>query len=132
MDSEPSEPRDETEHYALVEGLVIAALLSIPLWAAIAAIAIAFLQEGPLSAVQSAAFVIAAAVEAILLRYVWRRHALKAHVSAFFARTAQRAIRRPFLRQAALLGGLVVAYLHYYFWDVHLQIAQLNHVTVFI
>jgi hypothetical protein len=39
---------------------------------------------------------------------------------------------RPILKQTALLAGLAVAYLHYYFWDVQLQIATLHRVSVFI
>ena len=132
MELERPTPQEEFEPRALVEGVVFAALLSIPLWAAIAVIAIALFQAGPLTTLQSAGLTIAAAVETILLRYVLRRHGMKARIRAVLARAALPADRRRLLKQAALLGGLVVAYLHYYFWDVQLQIAQLNRVTVFI
>lgn len=132
MHSERPTPHDELEARALVEGVVFAALLSIPLWAAVAAIAIALFQEEPLTAPQSAGFMIAAAVEAILLRFVWRKHDLMVRIRGVIARTALPADRRRMLRHTALLGGLAAAYLHYYYWDVHLQIAQLNRLTVFI
>lgn len=132
MEQQRATPQPEFEPRALVEGVVFAALLSIPLWAAIAAIAIALFQDEPVTTPQSTGFAFAAAAEALLLRYVWRRHALKARVAAVIARTAFPVDRRRVLKQAALLGSLVAAYLHYYFWDVQLQIAQLSHVTVFI
>jgi hypothetical protein len=132
MHSERPAPQEEIEGGTLVEGVVFAALLSIPLWAAIAVAAIALFQEGPVTAMQSAAFMIAAAVEAILLRFVWRKHDLKSRILGVLARTAAPEQWRPVLRRAAFLGGLVAAFLHYYYWDVQLQIAQLNRVTVFI
>lgn len=125
-------PQEEFEGRSIVEGVVFAALLSIPLWAVVAIVAIALFQKGPLTAVQSAAFMIAATVEVVLLRYVARRHELKARIRAVLAGRALPADSRLLLKQTALLGGLVAAYLHYYFWDVNLQIAQLNRVTVFI
>lgn len=132
MDPRRPAPQDDIEARALVEGVVFAALLSIPLWAAIAAVAIALFQESPVTAMQSAAFMIAAAVEAILLRFVWRKHDLKARILDLVARVAAPAEWWPVVRRAAFLGGLVAAFLHYYYWDVQLQIAQLNRVTVFI
>lgn len=132
MHSERPAPQEEIEGGTLVEGVVFAALLSIPLWAAIAVAAIALFQEGPVTAMQSAAFMIAAAVEAILLRLVWRKHDFKARILGVVARTAVPEQWRPVLRRAAFLGGLVAAFLHYYYWDVQLQIAQLHRVTVFI
>jgi hypothetical protein len=132
MHSERPAPQEEIEGGTLVEGVVFAALLSIPLWAAIAVAAIALFQEGPVTAMQSAAFMIAAAVEAILLRFVWRKHDLKSRILGVIARTAAPEEWWPVLRRAAFLGGLVAAFLHYYYWDVQLQIAQLNRITVFI
>ena len=132
MEQERQLPQEYFEPRALVEGVVFATLLSIPLWAAIAAIAIALFQHGPLTTLQSASFAIAAAVEALLLRHVSRRRALKARIGEVLSRRWLPADRRAFLKQTALLGTLVAAYLHYYFWDVQLQIAQLPRVTVFI
>ncbi|HEX9182320.1 MAG TPA: hypothetical protein VF876_03590 [Burkholderiales bacterium] len=132
MDSERPTPQDELEAGALVEGVVFAALLSIPLWAVIAGAGIALFQEGPLTALQSGLFMLAAAVEALLLRYVWRRHALKERILGVVSRTVAPEDWWPVVRRVAFLGGLVAAFLHYYYWDVQLQIAQLNRVTVFI
>lgn len=132
MEQERRLPHEEFEPRALVEGVVFAALLSIPLWAAIAAVAIALFQEGPLTTPQSAGFAIAAALEAILLRHVWRRRGLKGRIGEVLRHTWFPDNRRAFYKQTALLGALVAAYLHYYFWDVQLQIAQLHRVTVFI
>jgi hypothetical protein len=39
---------------------------------------------------------------------------------------------RALLRQGAQLGALAVAYLHYYFWEVSLEIAALPALTVFV
>ncbi len=36
------------------------------------------------------------------------------------------------LRELSLLGLLAMSYLHYYYWDVQLQIAALNSVRVFV
>jgi len=132
MEQERLRPQEQFEGGALVEGVVFAALLSIPLWAAVALAAIGLLQEGPFTALQSAGFMLALAAEAILLRYVWRRTGLKARIAAVLARRAFPTDRRQMLRRAAFLAALVATYLHYYYWDVQLQIAQLNHVTVFI
>ena len=40
--------------------------------------------------------------------------------------------RRRMLREATLLALLTVSYLHYYFWEVQLQIVSLHTVSVFI
>jgi hypothetical protein len=40
--------------------------------------------------------------------------------------------RRRMVRELALIGLLAMSYLHYYFWDVQLQIAALNSARVFI
>ena len=36
------------------------------------------------------------------------------------------------MKETALLFGLVAAYIHYYFWDVNLQIARLPHTLIFV
>ena len=132
MDQQRLTPRDEFEGGALVDGVLFAALLSIPLWAAVALVAIALIQEGPLTALESAGFMLALAAEALLLRLVWHRHGLRDRIRAVIAHRAFPGNPRPMLKRTALLGGLVAAYLHYYFWDVQLQIAQLHQLTVFI
>ena len=40
--------------------------------------------------------------------------------------------RRRFVKETALLVGLLAAYIHYYFWDVNLQIARLPHTLIFV
>lgn len=132
MDLQRLTPRNELQRAALVDGVLVAALLSIPLWAAAALAAIALFQDGPLTTLESAGFMLAAAAEALLLRLVWRRHGLKDRIRAVIAHHAIPGNPGPMLKRAALLGGLVLAYLHYYFWDVQLQIAQLHQLTVFI
>jgi hypothetical protein len=113
----------------LIQGILLGAALSIPLWAAIGVVVILLFQEGPITEAEIAAFTVAAAVELILLRFVWLVFRPR---PAFRHLPARPAARAPLLRQTALLTGLVVAYLHYYFWDVQLQIAALQSVTVFV
>jgi hypothetical protein len=71
---------------------------------------------------------IAAVAELILLRYAWRMFRPRG-LRELLARASASA---PLLRQTAFLAGLVGAYLHYYFWDVQLQIASLHSLTVFV
>jgi hypothetical protein len=40
--------------------------------------------------------------------------------------------RRRMVRELALIGLLAVSYLHYYYWEVQLQIAALNSARVFM
>jgi hypothetical protein len=117
---------------AFILGIFFALLLAIPLWAGIGFFAILLFQDGPFTRGQTAALVTAAAVEIILLRYAWRAWRPQWSIRALFARAIAVRSAQPILKQTALLGGLVGAYLHYYFWDVQLQIATLNRVTVFI
>ena len=42
------------------------------------------------------------------------------------------AASRRVIRETLLLGCLLAAYLHYYYWDVNLQIASLRQVQVFV
>jgi hypothetical protein len=46
--------------------------------------------------------------------------------------TSAVAHRRAALRRSAIWGALVLAFLQYYFLDIHLQIARLPAVTVFV
>lgn len=79
---------------------------------------------------------IAAVCEFILLRHSLRTSDAKARYRELLARsglTVRRTGPRPAIaKQALVLSALVATYLHYYFWDVHLQIASLNSVTVFV
>jgi hypothetical protein len=47
-------------------------------------------------------------------------------------RPARAQLQHSTLRHTAGFAALAVAFLHYYFWDVSLQIASLNSVTVFV
>jgi len=116
------------------QGLVSGVLLSIPLWICIGVVIAVFFQNDSISKLQSAILFVAAAAEFILLRRFWRatypRTAYRA--PPVRAGTATPAPRIPHLKQTFLLLGLVGAYLHYYFWDVQLQIASMHSVTVFV
>lgn len=48
------------------------------------------------------------------------------------AEAIRAATRRRIVREALLLGALAAAYLHYYYWEVELQIASLHAVKVFV
>jgi hypothetical protein len=127
-----------------VLGVIVALLLAIPFWAGFGIAAILVFQSGPITRGQSIALLLAAVVEIILLRYAWRAYRPKIDLRQLFqryviapdprmarARPAARTFRST-LKQSGLLAGLVAAYLHYYYWDVQLQIASLNHLTVFV
>src|SRR3990170_3517536 len=88
-----------------VQGLLIGLAAAIPLWAALGVVGILYFQEGPIRGYQRIALLVAALVEVFLLAYV---------------------------KRTMLLAGLVGAYLHYYFWDVQLQVAFLRRVVVFV
>ncbi len=122
------------EDSKLRQGLVFGVLISIPIWAAIGMAVVLPFQQEPVTAIQKAVLIICAVVEFILLRHVWRgmepRTVYRALVS--HSRAAVVAARPARLKPGILLLGLVGAYLHYYFWDVQLQIASLNSVTVFV
>jgi hypothetical protein len=120
-------------HQGVANGLALA----IPLWAGIGIGFILLVLERPISEAESTVLMIAGACEFILLRHVLLRSAeSRAPDSEPLARpvpATQRARpRRPILRQALTLSALAAAYLQYYYWDVQLQIASLNSVTVFV
>jgi hypothetical protein len=114
--------------------LVVPLLISIPIWAAIGVAAVLLYLDRPLSEVESAALILAAVAELALLRLAWRRHYLhpRRRESAARAVAAQGRAWLPSMRRPALLVGAAAAYLHYYFWDVQLQIAALPSLTVFV
>jgi hypothetical protein len=114
--------------------LVIPLLVSIPIWAAIWVATVLFYLERPLSDVESAALVLAAAAELVLLRLAWRRQYLHPHPRESPAHPVASPGRAwlPTLRRPAMMAGAAAAYLHYYYWDVQLQIAALPSLTVFV
>jgi hypothetical protein len=63
-----------------------------------------------------------------LLRFVARSSEIKQENRPVRVQVVQRSI----FRQTASFAALVIAFLHYYFWDVSLQIASLRSVTVFV
>jgi len=69
-----------------------------------------------------------------LWRRVWRATHPRAALGAPPARRNAATLRLGMaqLKRPLLLLGLAGAYLHYYFWDVQLQIASLRSVTVFV
>ena len=117
-------------------GLVLGLLLAIPLWVLAGVAVILLFQSAPVTATENALLMIAAACEFILLRYSLRTFDAKARYRELLARsgfTARRTGPGPSIaKQALALSALVAAYLHYYFWDVQLQIASLSSVTVFV
>lgn len=125
------EPADGT---SFVQGLLIGLAAAIPLWAALGVIGILYVQEGPIREYQLIALLVAALVEVFLVVYVWRtlRPGLWLRQAAASPASRALALRSPELKRTMFLAGLVGAYLHYYFWDVQLQVASLRGVVVFV
>ena len=118
----------------LRQGMVYGLLISIPLWACVGAGIILLILERPFNEAESALLMVAAIVELILLRHAWRTFQPRVRYRELLVRAGASVTgaRQPLLKQTSLLAGLVGAYLQYYFLDVHLQIASLNSVTVFV
>ena len=144
MDKPPQVQQDHEGEGEFVLGVAVALAIAIPFWAGVGIAAIFIFQNGPITRGQSTALILGAATEIILLRYVWQAYRLKFDFRELLRRylvapappvaqcfPARRAFRST-LKQSGLLAGLVAAYLHYYYWDVQLQIASLNHLTVFV
>ena len=83
---------------------------------------------------ESAVLMVVATVELILLRHAWRTFQPRIRYRELLVRAGASVTgaHLPLLKQTSLLAGLVGAYLQYYFVDVHLQIASLKSVTVFV
>ena len=144
MERQPHTQQGHENGGDFVLGVIVALLLAIPFWAALGIAAILVFQSGPITRGQSIALLLAGVVEIILLRYAWRAYRPKIDLRQLFRRysivpappvasilPATLAFRST-LKQSGLLAALVAAYLHYYYWDVQLQIASLNHLTVFV
>lgn len=128
MQSGRRQQKDAVNRSVETHGLVLGVLAGI--------VVILVIREAPITATESAILMIAAVCELMLLRHSLRtveaRHRY-GKVLARFGLTTRRTGPRPSIaKQALALSALVAAYLHYYFWDVHLQIASLNSVTVFV
>jgi len=120
--------------FKLIQGLVSGTLLSVPLWVCIGvAVAVVF-QDGPITRLQSAILLLAAAIELVLLRRTWRaiKSSARSRAPAPQPRAAVTAVRLSQPKPLLLLLGVVGTYLHYYFWDIQLQIASMPSVTVFV
>ena len=120
--------------FKLIQGLVSGTLLSVPLWVCIGvAVAVVF-QDGPITRLQSAILLLAAAIELVLLRRTWRaiNPRTRSRAPAAQPRAVVAAVRLSQPRPLLLLLGVVGTYLHYYFWDIQLQIASMPSVTVFV
>jgi hypothetical protein len=123
-------------------GLANGILIAIPLWIILGiALALVF-QFGPIEQAGSAALMIAAVCEAILLRpymrSLWagiRRHSDLRYLepnSALWVQARAVVAPHPLFRQSLTLSALVGAYLQYYFLEVNLQIASLHPLIVFV
>jgi len=118
----------------LRHGVVLGLLISILLWVCIGLGIILLILERPFTEAESAMLMVAAIVELILLRHAWRTLQPRIRHRELLVRAGASVTgaHLPLLKQTSLLAGLVGAYLQYYFVDVHLQIASLNSVTVFV
>lgn len=126
-------PQPYASPEGLRAGLVSALLLAIPLWAAIGLALVALVAQRPLETAERIALSVAAVAELALLYYAWRALGWRLGLREALAGTsAARPVRGSLVRQSSFLLGVVGAYLHYYFWDVYLQIESLNSVTVFV
>lgn len=136
MQSEQGPQEDAVSGREGTHGLVLGLLIAIPLWVLAGIAVILVFQDAPITATESAILMIAAVCELILLRYSLRTFDAKARYRELLARsglTARRTgPRPPIAKRALVLSALVAAYLHYYFWDVHLQIASLSSLTIFV
>lgn len=114
--------------------LVDGALNFVPLWVCIGIGAFVLVQEKQMGGIAAALLVATAALGLFELRRYWLAPPPRLAPAALrpAPAAAAPARQRSFqLKQTLMLAGLVGAYLHYYFWDVQVQIASLPHVTVF-
>lgn len=86
-------------------------------------------REAPITATETVILLLAGVCEVMLLRHSLRNFGARVFYRKLLARAG---LSAPFAKRASALGALAATYLHYYFWDVHLQIASLNSVTVFV
>ena len=105
----------------LTQGLLSGLLLAIPIWMGIGIGVIAFVLHRRFTASEILMLGVAAAVEILFLRHAWSKLGWRFGLGNWSG-----------LKRAALLSGLSIAYLHYYFWDIQTQIAMLPTVTVFV
>ena len=128
MQSARRQQEDAVNGSVEIHGLVLGVLAGI--------VVILVVREAPITATESAILMIAAVCEFMLLRHSLRTVDARARYRKLLARfglTTRRTGPRPSIaKQALVLSALAAAYLQYYFLDVHLQIASLHSVTVFV
>lgn len=111
-------------------------MIAIPLWMAIGAGVVVFLLGRPFETAEIVALATAGGVEALLVYLAWSRlgwrFGLRSALAWVPAGVPRASVRAAHFKRSAMLAGLVVTYLHYYFWDVQTQIALLPSVTVFV
>lgn len=113
--------------------LIDGVLNFVPLWVCIGIAAFVLVQEDRMGGLAGMLLLATAALGLFELRRYWT--APPARRPAFAPRPVPALMtprRSRFqVKQTLMLLGLVGAYLHYYFWDVQMQIAMLPTVTVF-
>jgi len=118
-------------------GLLNALLIAVPLWVVLGvALNLEFMRR-PMDESTSAALMLAFALETMLLRAyaraLWTRGLQ--HVAAKYPPSRQAlpgGLTNALFKRTLALSALVGSYLQYYFWEVNLQIASLNSLTVFL
>jgi hypothetical protein len=105
----------------MMQGLLSGLLMAIPIWAGIGIGVIVYVLHRRFTGAEILILAVAVAVEILFLRHAWSELGWR-----FGLRTWNG------LKRVALLAGVTLAYLHYYFWDVQTQIAMLPTVTVFV
>ena len=119
-------------------GLINGLLIAVPLWVVLGIMPALVLQHWHMDEAASAALMIAAVCEAILVRpharkfWAGIRRLAYAELQSSPSNQSRRAVAPgSLLRQSLALSALAGAYLQYYFLDVYLQIASLPSLTLF-
>ena len=125
-------PYGRADAEGLRAGLISALLLAIPIWAGLGLGLVFNVANRRLDMPEGIALAVAAVVELVLLQYAWRTLGWRFGLRPSFAMAGVGPGRGSVWRQSSLLFGIVGAYLHYYFWDVYLQIESMKSVVVFL
>jgi len=110
-----------TEPRRLTQGLLSGLLLAIPIWMGIGIGVITVILHRRFTTAEVLMLGLAAAFEILFMHHAWHELGWRFGLRSWAG-----------LKRVALVSGLAVAYLHYYFWDVKTQIAMLPTVTVFV
>lgn len=129
------EYRQADDGLDIARGVLHGLQFAIPLWIALGIVAVLVVQDGSINESTSLALMIAAVCATILarpyLRALWMRR-YPEFKSALISLSRRTYPPLSLARQTFALGALTAAYLQFYFLEVHLQIASLNSVTVFL